>query len=215
MSSIFDDDFCPVAEEYERLLKVSGQEDARRYLARQLRGGHNSARIRAIVADAVDPDFRVARGRRKGSHLDSIWHNVGRDFDDLIKAGCPAGKAYAALAEEYAVGERTIQQIVSDYRIEMQAAHDQINHWEQEFDSGSEDDQRDYHRERAEALEEAKRQASDAEPRQFDAADWEFEIRAALERCSHGCGRGCRRSHLLNDRYRCPFSASPRNQMPI
>jgi len=71
--------------------------------------------LRAIVADIIDPKVRAPRGRRKGSHLDHCWHEIGHDFDKLLEQGVPKEKAYSALADEYGVGDRTVRNMIADY----------------------------------------------------------------------------------------------------
>jgi hypothetical protein len=211
MTDFLDDD--PQVARYERLRKERGQAAAREYLSEQLRllGG-----IGQIAADIVDPNTKAPRGRPAGGHLDSVWHEIGQDFDRLERTGIKAEDAYSALADEYGMGKRTIENLVRSYRSEMDAAHEQADAWQEERDSWPAGEKRaywrEYHREMAE---------SQGDPA---FANWLAELpkleqlrkdeeKQLMRLCPHGCTEGCRRNNMLEGRHQCPFSATPRNKL--
>ncbi|WP_311030587.1 hypothetical protein [Mesorhizobium koreense] len=136
MTDFLDDD--PQAATYHWLRKERGQNAAREYLAEQLRllGG-----IGQIAADILDPNVKALRGRPHGGRLDSLWHEIGQEFERIRnrkgKDGkpTPIGQAYSALADEYGSEKRTIENLVRSYRSEMAAAQAHHQAWQDEFDS--------------------------------------------------------------------------------
>lgn len=218
MNAPHDEDYCWIVAEFERTQGAEGKEAAHRFLAELIRNGQALSRKAILLAaNIIDPDHKTPRGRPPGSHLDGRWGDICSDFDALVARGVPKEEAYAALADEYRVQDRTIRNAISGWRDSAPKLKEKVADWEREFDAMSDTEKDAYNQE----IEEKQRRFLE-EGGKFSTPDMDDYIREeearyqrALRTCPHDCKSGCRRSGLLKDRAKCPLSPSSCKQTPI